>query len=184
MMNDEMTDEQIVRQVVSGDKDAFGVLINRFESKLSRYIRRFIFNELEAEDLLQNVFIKAYTNLNSFNFNYKFSPWIYRITHNEIVNYIKKNQKIKIVFDIDWDTIMPVREKGDYGEEIDKENLEKWLNQNLKEIPYKYKEVLTLYYFEELSYKEISDVLLIPTSTVGIRIKRAKELLKKIYNKK
>jgi RNA polymerase sigma-70 factor (ECF subfamily) len=54
----------------------------------------------------------------------------------------------------------------------------------LKEIPYKYKEVLTLFYFEELSYKEISDVLLIPTSTVGIRIKRAKELLKKIYNKK
>ena len=184
MMSIETTDEQIVRQVVSGDKDAFGVLINRFEIKLSRYVRRFIFNELEAEDLLQNVFIKAYTNLNSFNFNYKFSPWIYRITHNEIVNYIKKNQKIKIVFDIDWDTIMPFKEKNDFGEEIDKDNLEKWLNQNLKEIPYKYKEVLTLYYFEELSYKEISDVLLIPTSTVGIRIKRAKELLKKIYNKK
>jgi len=79
---------------------------------------------------------------------------------------------------------MPFKEKNDFGEEIDKDNLEKWLNQNLKEIPYKYKEVLTLYYFEELSYKEISDVLLIPTSTVGIRIKRAKELLKKIYNKK
>jgi len=74
MMSIETTDEQIVRQVVSGDKDAFGVLINRFEIKLSRYVRRFIFNELEAEDLLQNVFIKAYTNLNSFNFNYKFSP--------------------------------------------------------------------------------------------------------------
>jgi RNA polymerase sigma-70 factor (ECF subfamily) len=79
---------------------------------------------------------------------------------------------------------MPFKEKNDFGEEIDKENLEKWLNSNLKAIPYKYKEVLTLYYFEELSYKEISDVLLIPTSTVGIRIKRAKELLKKIYNKK
>jgi len=183
-MNEEITDEQIIKQVLLGDKNAFGGLINRFENKLSRYIRRFIYDENEAGDLLQNVFIKAYTNLNSFNFNYKFSPWIYRITHNEIVNYIKKKQKTKIVFDIDWDTIVPIKDNGNFGEEIDKDNLEKWLAKSLKEIPYKYKEVLTLYYFEGLAYKEISEVLLIPSSTVGIRIKRAKELLKKLYNKK
>jgi RNA polymerase sigma-70 factor (ECF subfamily) len=74
MMNEEITDEQIVRQILSGDKEAFGVLINRFETKLNRYIKRFVFSESETEDLLQNVFIKTYTNLNSFNFNYKFSP--------------------------------------------------------------------------------------------------------------
>lgn len=102
MINDkEKKDEDIVKEVINGDKEAFGFLIYRFEKKIFRYINRFIYDDNEAEDLLQGVFIKAYINLNSFNFNFKFSPWVYRIAHNEIVNYIKKQQKNKLIFDID-----------------------------------------------------------------------------------
>lgn len=72
-MGNETTDEQIVKQVLGGDIDAYGVLINRFEERLLRYIRRFIFDTCDAEDILQTVFIKAYQNINGFNFNYKFS---------------------------------------------------------------------------------------------------------------
>jgi len=73
-MHDEITDEQIVKQVISGDVDAYGVLINRFETKILRYIKRFVFDGGDAEDVLQHVFIKAYQNIKGFNFNYKFSP--------------------------------------------------------------------------------------------------------------
>ena len=101
MINVDKKDEEIIKDILKGDKESFGVLIYRFEKKLFRYINRFIYDTNEAEDLMQVVFIKAYTNLNGFNFNYKFSPWIYRIAHNEIVNYIKKKQRNKIVFDVD-----------------------------------------------------------------------------------
>ena len=101
MINTDKKDEEVIKDILKGDKDAFGVLIYRFEKKLFRYINSFVYDINEAEDLMQIVFIKAYTNLNGFNFNYKFSPWIYRIAHNEIVNYIKKKQRNKIIFDVD-----------------------------------------------------------------------------------
>jgi RNA polymerase sigma-70 factor (ECF subfamily) len=92
----DLNDEQIVKQVQKGEIDAFGILIARFDKKLLRYISRFVFDINEAEDILQNVFIKTYSNLNGFNFQYKFSSWIYRIAHNEVVNYIRKASKRKV----------------------------------------------------------------------------------------
>ena len=180
------TDQQLVQEVLNGNKDAFGILVSNYEDKLTRYARRFISDENEVSDILQNVFIKAYVNLNGFNFNFKFSSWIYRIMHNEIVNYIKHKQKRKIIFNIDWDTILPINlERDSLANEIDKEEVELKLKTNLNNLPYKYKEVLTLHYLQELSYKEISDILHKPVSTIGVRIKRAKELIKKQYlNKK
>ena len=183
MINVDKKDEEIIKDILKGDKESFGVLIYRFEKKLFRYINRFIYDTNEAEDLMQVVFIKAYTNLNGFNFNYKFSPWIYRIAHNEIVNYIKKKQRNKIVFDVDWDIIMPLNTGKKIDEEIDLNNLEIWLKDNIAKISDKYKEVLVLYYFEEMSYKEIADIIKIPIATVGVRIKRARELVRKNYNK-
>lgn len=183
MINTDKRDEEIIKDILKGDKESFGVLIYRFEKKLFRYINRFIYDINEAEDLLQTVFVKAYTNLNGFNFNYKFSSWIYRIAHNEIVNYIKRKQRNKIVFDVDWDVVMPLNVGRNINEEIDLSNLEKWLKDNIAKIPDKYKEVLILYYFEEMAYKEIADIIKIPIATVGVRIKRARDLVRKNYNK-
>lgn len=182
-MQEELLDEKIVKIVQDGDVNSFGVLVNRFEDKLLRYIKRFIFDASDSEDILQIVFIKTYTNLMSFNFNYKFSSWIYRITHNEVVNYIRKYQKRNIV-EIDWDVFLPIdTSKDEIINSIDKENLENWLKDNLNVLDYKYKEVLVLYYFDGMSYKEISDILKIPIATIGVRIKRAKALMKNNYIK-
>ncbi len=179
----ELTDEQIVKQVQKGEIDAFGVLIGRFDKKLLRYIGRFVFDNNEAEDILQNVFIKTYLNLNGFNFNYKFSSWIYRIAHNEVVNYIRKVSKRSITT-IDWDVFFPIDvSKNKMSDDFDNEVLEKWMKENLKELDEKYKEVLVLYYFENMSYKDIADILKVPIATVGVRIKRAKNLIKNNYNK-
>ena len=103
----ELKDEEISRIVKNGDKDAFGVLADRYSSKLSRYINRFVFNVDEGDDILQNVFIKAYININSFNDNRSFSPWIYRIAHNEIVNYIRRGKK-EVFGIVDWDILLPL----------------------------------------------------------------------------
>ena len=180
----EISDESIVAKVQGGDAEAFGVLARRYESKMLRYVRRFLFGYEDAEDIVQDVFFKAYSNIQSVDTKRKFSSWLYRIAHNESINAIKKKKKEAVPF---WDpeTLFPhpvSNKKTD--RDIHEKDLKKMIDTCLEELSVKYREVIILYYLEEISYQEISDVLQVPTSTVGVRIKRAKAKLKKIYESK
>lgn len=174
------SDEEIVHRVTEGDIDLFGELIDRYEAKLTRYVMRFTQQPEDVSDIIQVIFIKAYTNLRSFDTSRSFNSWIYRIAHNESVNHLKKRGSEKISF-IDFDTFFPhpfAKEESDTLalSREDKDQLEK----SLAGISPKYREVLVLYYYDELSYQEIADVLHIPIATVGVRIRRGKEALQKI----
>lgn len=176
--NKDMSDEDVARRVQDGDAEAFGVLMDRYEEKLTRYARKFLAGYDDREDALQNVFIKAYEHIQGYDTKRPFSPWIYRIAHNEFVNVLRK-QKREPVAPFDFDTIFPhpvAREETD-AESIRMED-EKTVEQCMQELDPKYREVLILYFYEELDYKTIADVLHIPLSTAGIRIKRGKEKLK------
>ncbi len=177
------TDEAIVLLVRNGDSELFGELVKRYESKLKRYAYKFLFDRNDIDDLVQDVFIKAYTNLQSFDNDRKFSPWIYRIAHNTYVNAIKKKLTEK-VFPIDFDTFLPhPRALETSDNESEKEYTRTMLDKNIKLIDTKYREPLILYFYEEMDYKEIAEVLGVPVSTVGVRIKRGKEKLKEILSK-
>ncbi len=175
----ELKDEIIAEQVCLGDKEAYGILVERYEGKLSRYIKRFTQVDDDASDILQVVFIKAYTNLRGFDTGRSFNSWIYRITHNECVNHLKKRGSERVSF-IDFDTILPHLFADEESHTLaEKEETKKLLETSLGAISSKYREILILYYYDDLSYEEISDVLQIPTSTVGVRIKRGKGALHK-----
>jgi len=181
--NEHLADEKIVEFVQGGNADIFGALVSRYEAKLLRYINKFLFFGDEAKDLLQDIFIKTYVNIKSFDINQRFSPWIYRIAHNELINAIKKRKSDKSInfFDFDLDILLPhpiAKETTDGELEI--KEMRELLDKGLKEINLKYKEPLVLHYFEDMSYAEIADILKIPISTVGVRIKRGKEALKKV----
>lgn len=177
------TDEEIVRLIISGDKDLFGELIDRYEDKLTRYVKRFIQQPDDVSDIIQIVFIKAYTNLQSFDTDRSFNSWVYRIAHNESITYLKKKSNEKVSF-IDFDTFLPhpFTKEGADNRTLKRE-MKELLENSLSNISPKYREVLVLYYYEELSYQEIADVLQIPIATVGVRIKRGKESLEKTLTK-
>jgi len=86
----EETDEAIALRVQGGDGEVFGELIERYQAKLSRYARKFLLDPDDAADIVQDIFIKSYQNIQSFDATRRFSPWIYRIAHNEFVNALKK----------------------------------------------------------------------------------------------
>jgi RNA polymerase sigma-70 factor (ECF subfamily) len=177
------TDEAIVLLVRNGDSELFGELVKRYEAKLKRYAHKFLFDRNDRDDLVQDVFIKAYINLQSFDNDKKFSPWIYRIAHNTYVNALKKKLTDK-VFPIDFDTFLPhPRALETADSESEKEYTRTMLDKNIKSIDPKYREPLILYFYEEMDYKEIAEVLGVPVSTVGVRIKRGKEKLKEILSK-
>lgn len=175
----DMTDEEIAARVQHGNAEIFGVLMARYEPKLSRYARKFLTHPDDCADVVQDVFIKSYTNIRSFDTARKFSPWIYRIAHNEFINTIRKKRREPVSF-FDPDVLFPhpaAKETADG--DLTRADLRGELDQGLSKLSAKYREVLVLYYFEELEYREIADILKIPIATVGVRLRRAKEMLRK-----
>lgn len=179
----EKTDENIARQVQSGEAEAFGLLVERYEPKLHRYAKRFLFGYEDAQDLLQEIFLKAFSNIRSFDATRNFSSWIYRVAHNEFINFIKKKGREPLPF-FDPDTLFPHPvAPGQADDEIKDSELKEMMEKCLNGLAPKYREPLVLYYFEDLDYQRISDILRLPVSTVGVRINRGKKLLKNIYFK-
>jgi RNA polymerase sigma-70 factor (ECF subfamily) len=177
------TDEQIASHVQHGNVERFGVLMERYTDKLTRYGKKFLAREESIEDIVQDVFISAYQNINEFDTGRSFSSWIYRIAHNAFVNGLRKQQK-RPLFDVDLDTFIShdVYEHPAVSEREAKE-LKDMIDKGLSGLAPKYREVIILHYLEGLSYREISDILKIPIGTVGVRVKRGKETLRSIYEK-
>jgi RNA polymerase sigma-70 factor (ECF subfamily) len=173
------TDEQVAFLVQKGDKEAFGILMDRYEKKLFSYARKFLTGQDNIEDVVQEVFIKTYKNIKYFDISQKFSPWIYRIAHNTFVNALREKSKNPLRF-FDFDTFLGHQVYEDTMPiEKEQERMLKVIDQGLDKLSPDYREIIILYYIQNLSYKEIADVLHIPIGTVSVRLLRAKNALKK-----
>lgn len=184
--SDNLTDEKIAFLVQEGKLEIFSIIVERYEDKMARYARKFLSDKEDIEDVIQKVFLKSFENIKSFDIKRKFSPWLYRIAHNELINVLKQRHKKTLPL-FDLDTFLPsvfFAAKGDNIEErIDNNRANEVIEECLANLDFKYKEPVALYFLEGLSYKEISDVMRIPISTVGVRIKRAKKIIKQHCSK-
>lgn len=176
-----LSDNELVEIVRSSDQERYGEIIERYQGKLFVFLYRLIGNREEAEDLLQEVFLKAYINLNSYDTSRKFSSWIYRIAHNEAVNRIKRKSLKRF---IPWEDVTSIKDKlemSSIDEGVEKVWARKEENREVagavEKLPLKYKQVLILRYWEDKSYTEISEILEKPVNTVGTLIKRARDKL-------
>ena len=178
-----LSDERLVEKVRTENGELYREIVRRYQQKLYRYLRYLTNQPDEAEDLVQDVLIKAYRNLFGFDIKRKSSSWVYRIAHNEGLNYIKRVQKRKgVSFE---DRSAPVLSDHNSPEdELAREEMRRNVHECLDELEPKYREPLILYYFEDKSYREISDVLRVPIGTVGTLISRGKGILKVICQKK
>lgn len=180
-MNPSQSDEEIVSALQNGDIQQFGLLVERYEAKMMRYAKKFLFGYHDGQDLVQEVFIKAYVNIQAFDAKRKFSPWLYRIAHNEFINAIKRKGH-EPINSFDPDTLFPHPVATQNVErEVDLKQTQEILNACLDKLDPKYREPLVLFYFEDLDYRTISEIMQIPESTVGVRLIRGKAVLKKIY---
>ncbi len=175
------SDEALVTQVIDGDTEAFGMLVRRYEQKLLRYGRRFMSGREDIEDIVQEAFLRAYQNLRSFDRSRRFSPWIYRIAHNAFINEMRRATRHPTV-EFNADILLPHRMQDSPENDHDRAVMREFLRTGLDRLDKKYREPLILYYFEEMSYAEVSDILRIPVSTVGVRINRGRAALRKILN--
>ncbi len=175
-----LSDEELVAESCIR-RDAFAVLLERYQDRLSRYIRRLgVSRREDGEDILQNVFLKTYRNLNEFDQSLKFSSWIYRIAHNEVMSFFRSTSVRPEGHKIDdADAAFEVLPSHlDTSSEAELGMNARQLAQAMSGLEAKYREVLVLRYFEDREYADISDILRIPMGTVATLLNRAKKKLR------
>ncbi|MCF7905733.1 sigma-70 family RNA polymerase sigma factor [Candidatus Gracilibacteria bacterium] len=171
------TDEILVQKSLE-DVTFFGELVDRFEQKLKYYILRISsFSEMEAEEILQEVFVKVWKNLREFDGSVKFSSWIYRIAHNETISAFRKSQSRgeKEQVSLDEELFCIPSGELDIPTSLDQKLTAPLVHRVLNGLPKEYREVLVLKFLEDKSYEEISDILKKPMGTVATLINRAKK---------
>lgn len=180
------SDVEVVRMTLK-EPNQYGLLVERYEAKLRRYITRLgVRNEDDQLDVLQEIFIKAYRNLNSFDTSLSFSSWIYRIAHNEAISwYRKKNVRPEGHLVADSEELFEFLGSKEEGVEVafDKSINASEVAQALQKLDVKYREPIILRFFEHKEYDEISDILEIPIGSVGTLIHRGKKQLSNVLNK-
>ena len=178
------TDEQIVVLTLK-NQDYYLCLMKRYEIKLLNYILKISnISREEAEDILQEVFVKAYQNLNDFDLNFKFSNWIYSIAHNTTISvFRKKNVRPQTVSWEDKDLDNILKSTLDVEDASLQKQTYKHILKIINQLPLKFKDVLILKFVEGKDYREISDILHKPMGTIATLINRAKKFLKQELEK-
>ncbi|PMH43855.1 RNA polymerase sigma factor RpoE [Vibrio sp. 10N.286.49.B3] len=184
-MNEQLTDQVLIERVQSGDKQAFNLLVIKYQNKVCNLISRYVNNPGDVQDVAQEAFIKAYRALPTFRGESAFYTWLYRIAVNTAKNHIVAQNRRPPASDVDAEDA-EYYEMGDGLKEISNpENLT--LSKELKHVvfsaidalPEDLKTAMTLRELEGLSYEEIADVMDCPVGTVRSRIFRAREAVEK-----
>ena len=180
-----MPETEIIDKVLQGDKQAFGKLINKYQSSVVNTCFGFVHNRADAEDIAQDVFVEIWHSLSKFRKESKFSTWVYRISVNKSLNFIRKNKKHSSNISINnfgnndkqLDIEADKNTLASFGVE-EKERAE-ILYKAINSLSKNQRIAFTLNKYEDLSYKKIADVMDISLSSVESLIHRAKINLQK-----
>lgn len=180
-----MSDEEVVIMTLK-ERAFFGTIVERYQDKLTRYILRLgVRNPDDRDDVLQEIFVKVYKNLNGFDTNLSFSSWIYRIAHNEAISWYRK-QTVRPEGHLvnEGDTIVGLLSSSEDNAEVafDQGVNAAAVGTALEQLDEKYRTVIILRFFEHKEYEEISDILKIPVGSVGTLVHRGKKQLKTIVD--
>jgi RNA polymerase sigma-70 factor (ECF subfamily) len=180
------TDQELVSNT-NKNKDDFIEIVRRYQFPIRRYIMRLGCRDPhDIDDILQNIFIKVYINLNEYDVDLKFSSWLYRIAHNETISFFRKKsvRPISVATEEEIHLFENIPDETNFTESLDIKINGDILRTALAELEKQYRDVLILRFFEEKSYTEISDILKIPEGTVGTLLNRGKKLLNNILTTK
>lgn len=174
-----------VNRASGGDQAAFAALMNKYHQPLYFHVLRMVHYRDLVEDLLQEIFTKAFDNIHSFNPSYAFSTWLYRIATNHTIDHLRKKRLRTMSLDEpiqtkDGEMRLEVADDSEHTDEgIQYKQRAKIIREAIDLLPPRYKEVIQMRHMEEKSYQEIAELLDLPLGTVKAHIFRARELLYK-----
>jgi RNA polymerase sigma factor (sigma-70 family) len=179
------SEQALVTSALAGDQKAYKTLFEMYRQAIFHITVKIVRNSDEANDLVQETFIKAFGSLKTYDHNYRFSTWLYKIAANSSIDFLRKRKIDSLSLDKpiptrDGDVQMEIPDNT-YNPEHDLRNRERTIGieEAIDSLPEKYREVIVLRHKEDRSYEEIAAMLKVPVGTVKARIFRARELLKK-----
>lgn len=174
---DKVTDQHYINLAIEGDTNAFAALVDRYKDMVFTLSLKMLQNREEAEEAAQDTFIKTYKSLNRFKGDSKFSTWIYKITYNNCLDRLKKQKRNRPVVAIDEFTEHQVKSLMNVLETIEENERKEMIKNCLDLLPAEESFLLTLYYFNENSLKEISSIIGINENNVKIKLFRSRKKL-------
>ena len=165
-------DTVLVQRSLEGDRNAFGVLVEKYQKPMFNVALRIVHDYQDASDVTQAAFIDAYENLKRFDPRYRFYSWLYKITVNGCLNLVGRRQRF---VGLNEEMVSVDKQPDELYSEKDTASI---VEKALMRLSPEYRVVIVLNHFQDLSYKEISDVLSIPEKTVKSRLFTARQLLK------
>lgn len=181
----DFTDGELIAKSISGREDSFEELVRRYQRPITNYVYRMLGNYDASLDVTQEIFIKVYNSMARYSSEYKFSTWLYKISHNAAIDYMRRHsvreQSLEIenedgVYQVQFESkrLSPEqeRERSEWREEIDTV---------VKRLPTGYRELIILRHTQDMSYDEIAEITNLPLGTVKNRLFRAREMMREIF---
>jgi RNA polymerase sigma-70 factor (ECF subfamily) len=169
-----MEEAQLVSQVLRGSDSALRMFIAQYERLVSHMVARVVSDEMDREEICQDVFMKIYEKLHTFQFGSKLSTWVATIAYRSALTFVKKKKHYHA--DID-DAKYQV---GEFSNITEQEDMKTFIHSLVDQLPVQYKTVLTLFYLEGFSYPEIMKIMDMPEGTVKNYIHRGRQKLKSL----
>ncbi|QQS35059.1 MAG: sigma-70 family RNA polymerase sigma factor [Ignavibacteriales bacterium] len=172
-----LSDIEIIESVKRGNQSDYSIIVNRYKNKAFSLLKRMLKNEMEAEEVLQDCFLKAYRGLNNFRLESKFSTWFYRIVYNSALTKLtaKKRKIENEMSSIDDHLDLAGEVEAD---QVEKLETEKFVNRLIEKLPEKYASLITMFYLEEMSCEEIGEVMNLSVPNVKVILHRSRNALK------
>ena len=170
-------DQILINQIIEGDANAFTILIDRYKDLVFTLALRMLKNREEAEEVAQDTFIKTYKSLDKFKGHSKFSTWIYRVAYNTCLDRIKKNKKHLKDVEINEFTAHQVLSINNVLDTLEAKEQKDAIQRCINILPSEDSFLLTLYYFDDLSLAEISEVIGITSNSIKVKLFRCRKKL-------
>jgi RNA polymerase sigma-70 factor, ECF subfamily len=183
------SDQQLVKRALKGDERAFEEIVRRYQKPIVNFIARMVGNYDLALDLSQDVFVKAFVALRTYNENYKFGSWIFKIASNTVIDHLRKGgpaissldkpvstEDDEIQVDLASAALIP-------EEELEQTETRRILVRLIERLPQAYRQMIVLRHVNELSYDEIAEITDLPLGTVKNRTFRAREMMRRMIEK-
>lgn len=170
-------DQLYIAKVINGDTNAFAYLVDAYKNMVFSLAFKMTSNNEEAEEISQDTFIKAYNNLKKFKGDSKFSTWLYSIAYRTSLDSIKKNKNNNSTFEINEISFNQIKSVDNILEGIERKERAKIMNDCLLKLPEEERAIIWMFYYDELSLKEIIEITNLSKANVKVKLHRARKRL-------
>lgn len=175
-------ENKIIRRILEGNREAFAILVDKYKRPVFNLVYRMTGNYQETDDLSQEIFIKVYESLNSFETNRRFFPWLYTIALNIIRNHLKRKKFVSATNVVDHYANHEGNDQTDPEAMVCRRQRSRMLTTCIKKLPYSQQEAVTLRYYQFLAFEDIAEILDISLSAAKMRVYRGLQKLAEMMN--